>query len=168
MVCWTARTDGEAMTTYYDVPADLLITGLAEKMATFEKIVAPEWASQVKTGTHRERPPVQDDWWHTRAASILRKVAIKGPIGTNRISHEFGGAKNRGVKRNKAVSGSRNVSRKILQQLSDSGLIENSMNSAGTVNRGRVVSPVGQALLDEVAHSVRGAAEERYPGLERY
>ncbi len=119
------------MTTYYDVPADLLITGLAEKMTTFEKIVAPEWASQVKTGTHRERPPVQDDWWHTRAASILRKVAIKGPIGTN-------------------------------------GLIENSMNSAGTVNRGRVVSPVGQALLDEVAHSVRGAAEERYPGLERY
>ena len=72
------------------------------------------------------------------------------------------------MKRNKAVSGSRNVSRKILQQLSDSGLIENSMNSAGTVNRGRVVSPVGQALLDEVAHSVRGAAEERYPGLERY
>ncbi len=50
MVCWTARTDGEAMTTYYDVPADLLITGLAEKMTTFEKIVAPEWDSQVKTG----------------------------------------------------------------------------------------------------------------------
>jgi small subunit ribosomal protein S19e len=156
------------MTTYYDVPADLLITGLTEKMNSYEKIIAPEWASQVKTGTHRERPPVQDDWWHTRAASILRKVAIKGPIGTNRISQEFGGVKNRGVKKNKAVSGSRNVSRKILQQLADSGLIENSMNSAGTVIHGRVVSSIGQALLDEVAHSVRGAAEQKYPGLERY
>lgn len=167
-LCWTAGTHGEAMTTYYDVPADLLITGLVEKMGSYDKINAPDWASQVKTGTHRERPPVQDDWWHTRAASILRKVAIKGPIGTNRISQEFGGAKNRGVKKNKAVSGSRNVSRKILQQLADSGLIENSMNSAGTVNHGKIVSPVGQALLDEVAHSVRSAAEEKYPGLERY
>ena len=156
------------MTTYYDVPADLLITGLTEKMNSYEKIIAPEWASQVKTGTHRERPPVQDDWWHTRAASILRKVAIKGPIGTNRISQEFGGVKNRGVKKNKAVSGSRNISRKILQQLADSGLIENSMNSTGTVNHGRVVSSIGQALLDEVSHSVRGAAEQKYPGLERY
>ncbi|MBU38860.1 MAG: 30S ribosomal protein S19e [Euryarchaeota archaeon] len=156
------------MTTYYDVPADLLIAGLVEKMDAYDKIIAPEWASQVKTGTHRERPPVQGDWWHTRAASILRKVAIKGPIGTNRISQEFGGAKNRGVKKNKAVSGSRNVSRKILQQLAASGLIENSKNSAGTVNYGKIVSPVGQALLDEVAHSVRGVAEQKYPGLERY
>ncbi len=167
-VCWTAGTHGVAMTTYYDVPADFLIAGLAEKMHTYDKVDAPEWASQVKTGTHRERPPVQDDWWHTRAASILRKVAIKGPIGANRISQEFGGAKNRGVKKNKAVAGSRNVSRKILQQLSDSGLIENSMNTTGTVNRGKIISSAGQALLDEVAHSVRGAAEEKYPGLERY
>lgn len=167
-VCRTGRTDGEAMTTYYDVPADLLIRGLAEKMQSYDKISPPEWASQVKTGTHRERPPVQDDWWHTRAASVLRKVAIKGPIGTNRISQEFGGAKDRGVKKNKAVAGSRNVARKILQQLSDSGLISESMNSTGTVNHGRVVSPKGHALLDEVAHSVRDQAEERYPGLERY
>ena len=156
------------MTTYYDVPADLLIAGLVDKMGSYEKIIAPDWASQVKTGTHRERPPVQDDWWHTRAASILRKVAIKGPIGTNRISQEFGGAKNRGVKKNKAVSGSRNVSRKILQQRADSGLIENSMNSAGSEKQRKIVSPVGQALLDEVAHSVRSVAEEKYPGLERY
>ena len=42
------------------------------------------------------------------------------------------------------------------------------MNSAGSVNHGKIVSPVGQALLDEVAHSVRGVAEEKYPGLERY
>jgi small subunit ribosomal protein S19e len=156
------------MTTYYDVPAGLLISSLAEKMQSYDKISAPEWASQIKTGTHRERPPVQDDWWHTRAASILRKVAMKGPIGTNRISQEFGGAKDRGVKKNKAVAGSRNVARKILQQLAESGLIENSMNTSGTVNHGRIISSKGHALLDLIAHSVRGEAEEKYPGLERY
>ena len=156
------------MTTYYDVPADLLIPGLAERLRSYDRVSAPEWASQVKTGTHRERPPVQEDWWYTRAASILRKVAIKGPIGTNRISQEFGGPKDRGVKKNKAVAGSRNVARKILQQLSDSGLLVESLNSAGNVNRGKILSSEGQALLDEVSHSVRKIAEERYPGLEKY
>ena len=156
------------MTTYYDVPADLLIASLAEKLKSYHKVFAPEWASQVKTGTHRERPPVQEDWWHTRAASVLRKVAIKGPIGTNRISQEFGGSKDRGVKKNKAVAGSRNVARKILQQLSDSGLLVESLNTAGNVNRGKIVSSEGQALLAEVAHSVRSEAEKRYPGLEKY
>tara|TARA_Y100000588_G_scaffold331802_1_gene369653 strand:+ start:260 stop:766 length:507 start_codon:yes stop_codon:yes gene_type:complete len=168
MVFRTGGTHGEDMTTYYDVPADLLIAGLSKNLQTFDKIQAPEWASHVKTGAHRERPPVQDDWWHTRSASILRKVAIKGPIGANRISQEFGGSKDRGVKKNKAVSGSRNISRKILQQLAESGLIEESMNAAGTVNKGKILSGKGQSLLDEVAHSVRGAAEERYPGLKGY
>ena len=162
------RTHGEGMTTYYDVPADLLIASLSEKLKSYQKVSAPEWASQVKTGTHRERPPVQEDWWHTRAASVLRKVAIKGPIGTNRISQEFGGSKDRGVKKNKAVAGSRNVARKILQQLSDSGLLVESLNTAGNVNKGKIVSSKGQALLAEVAHSVRSEAEERYPGLEKY
>ena len=156
------------MTTYFDVPADLLISGLADRLRSEDSIKPPEWASHVKTGTHRERPPVQEDWWHTRSASVLRKVAIKGPIGVNRISQEFGGAKDRGVKKNKAVAGSRNISRKILQQLSESGLLEDSMNPAGTVNRGKVVSAKGQSLLDEIAHSVRDMAEKRYPGLEGY
>ena len=71
------------MTTYYDVPADLLIAGLSVKLKSYDKVSPPEWASQVKTGTHRERPPVQEDWWHTRAASVLRKVALKGPIAVS-------------------------------------------------------------------------------------
>ena len=111
---------------------------------------------------------MQVDWWHTRAAAVLRKVAVKGPIGANRISQEYGGVKDRGVKKNKAVAGSRNISRKILQQLSESGLVVESMNTAGTVNHGKIVSPKGQSLLDEVAHSVRSAAEKKYPGLKGY
>jgi small subunit ribosomal protein S19e len=99
---------------------------------------------------------------------MLRKVANKGPIGTNRITQEYGGSKDRGVKRNKAVSGSRNISRKILQQLVESGLVDNSLNAAGTVNFGKVLTPAGHSLLDDVAHSLRNHAEERYPELKRY
>tara|TARA_B100000073_G_C23698125_1_gene559188 strand:- start:56 stop:526 length:471 start_codon:yes stop_codon:yes gene_type:complete len=156
------------MTTYYDVPADQLISSLSSKLKETGAVTPPEWTYYVKTGTHKERPPVQDDWWFIRSAAIFRKVAIKGPIGTNRMSQEFGGSKNRGVKRNKAVSGSRNITRKILQQLSDSNLIMNSMNSTGTVNRGKILSPSGQSLIDSVANDVRPLAEERFPELSRY
>mgnify|MGYP003902899649 FL=1 len=76
--------------------------------------MAPEWASFVKTGTHRERPPDQDNWWSIRSAAILRKVAFKGPIGANHISQEYGGPRDRGVKPNRAAAGSRNIARTIL------------------------------------------------------
>ena len=168
MVCWTAGTHGDYMTTYYDVPADQLISSLSSKLKEMGAVSPPDWTDYVKTGTHRERPPVQDDWWYIRSAAIFRKVAIKGPIGTNRMSQEFGGSKKRGVKRNKAVSGSRNITRKILQQLSESDLIINSMNSTGTVIRGKVLSSTGQSLIDGVANEVRPVAEERFPELSRY
>lgn len=156
------------MTTYHDVPADLLISDLSQRLAQNDAISAPEWADFVKTGTHRERPPVQSDWWYVRCAAVLRKVALKGPIGANHMAQLFGGPKDRGVKPNRAVAGSRKVSRTVLQQLTAAGLIADSHNPAGTVTLGKVLTPSGQSLLDEAAHAVRPAAEEKYPGLARY
>ena len=107
------------MTTYYDVPADLLIGSLSTELQSFEQINPPEWAEYVKTGTHRERPPTQEDWWFIRSAAVLRKVGMKGPIGTNHMAQLFGGPKDRGVKPTRAASGSRNVARTVLQQLTE-------------------------------------------------
>ena len=53
---------GECMTAYHDVPADLLIADLAQRLSDNDSINAPEWADFVKTGTHREKPPEQEDW----------------------------------------------------------------------------------------------------------
>ena len=86
---------GDSMTTYYDVPADLLIGTLSSELQGFEQINPPEWAEYAKTGTHRERPPTQDDWWFIRSAAVLRKVGMKGPIGTNHMAQLFGGPKDR-------------------------------------------------------------------------
>ena len=156
------------MTTYHDVPADLLIGELSARLAEMEAISPPEWASIVKTGTHRERPPSQDNWWFIRSAAILRKVGKLGPIGANHMAQHFGGPKDRGVKPNRAVAGSRNISRTIMQQLFNAGLIESKMNMAGNVNHGKVLTPEGQSLLDSVAHDVRDQAIERHPGLSNY
>ena len=52
------------MTTFHDVPADLLISDLSQRLADNDAISAPEWAEFVKTGTHRERPPTPVSYTH--------------------------------------------------------------------------------------------------------
>ena len=70
---------------------------------------------------------------------------------------------------------SRHVIRTALQQLSDAGLVEmketktvQSVDGDQKLYAGRTITPAGHKLLDEVAHSVRAAAEEAYPGLSKY
>ena len=80
-----------------------------------------------------------------RSASILRKVYIHGPIGLEKLRADYGGRKNNGVKKNHAVKAGGNNIRKILQQLETAGLIQT------TKPKGRVMTPKGRKLLQEVA-----------------
>ena len=137
------------MVTVYDVPAEKLILKVSEKLEENDKIVPPEWAEFAKTGIHTERAPVQQDWWYTRAASIMRKLYVKGPMGTSKLAGEYGGFNDRGCKPNKAVKGSRNIVRKCLIQLQDAGLLEATQDK-----QGRKISPAGQKLLDNSAKEV--------------
>ncbi len=159
------------MTTFRDIPAGRLLPALSLRLAEMESISAPEWADLVKTGTHRERPPEQDDWWTTRCAAVLRKVAIHGPIGTNHLAQRFGGPKDRGVKPNRAVAGSRSIARNALQQLEASGLVESRIirrDPQPALNVGRVITPAAQSLLDEIAHDIRSEVEAEVPALSKY
>lgn len=156
------------MTTFYDIPADLLVPAIAARLEASDSINQPEWAEYVKTGVHKERPPTQDNWWLLRSAAILRKVARLGPIGVNHLSQEFGGSKDRGSAPNRAAAGSRHIVRTVLQQMEDAGYVMSRLNAAGTVNKGRVLTASGQKLLDEVAHELYPTALEMYPGLDKY
>jgi len=166
---------GACMTTFYDVPADLLNPALADKLAEVDSISRPDWADYVKTGVHRERPPTQDNWWEIRCAAILRKVAREGPVGVNTLAQAFGGKKDNGSNPHTPASGSRHIIRTALQQLADAGLVDmketktvESVDGAQKLYSGRSVTAAGQKMLDEVAHSIRGDAEAAYPGLGKY
>ena len=117
-----------------------------EKLKKIKEITPPEWAKFVKTGAHKERPPVSEDWWYERALSVLKKVRKFGPIGTNRLSKFYGGRKNRGHKPEKKYTGSRNIIRKILQQLESANLIKN--NESG-LKAGKVLTKEGKKFLEE-------------------
>ena len=136
------------MVTVYDVPAEELILKTAEKLKENDKIVPPEWAEFAKTGRHTERAPIQDDWWYTRAASILRKLYVKGPMGSSKLAAEYGGFADKGSMPNRAVKGSRNIARKCLMQLETAGYL------LPTSKQGRMISPKGQSLLDNTAKEV--------------
>ncbi len=150
------------MTTVYDVPPQKLIDMTADKLREFPEITQPDWARDVKTGTHVETQPVQENWWHVRTAAVLRKVYLYGPIGTERLSAEFGGARDRKVKPYKAVKGSRSIIRHSLKQLETAGLI------VADKNKGRIITPKGQSLLDNTARDVMKVLASADPELSKY
>jgi len=150
------------MATIYDVPADALLEEAAARLE--DRIEEPDWVQFTKAGEDRELPPEQDDFYHVRAASLLRKVADRGPIGVERLATAYGG-KQRGSNRytvapGKHRAGSKKLVRKPLQQLEEEGLVETAQGE------GRRVSPEGQSFLDEVATDVIEALDR--PELERY
>ena len=136
------------MVTVYDVPAEKLILKTAEKLKGNDNIVPPEWAEYAKTGRHTEKAPVQEDWWFTRSASILRKLYVKGPMGSSRLAAGYGGFADKDSMPNRAVKGSRNIARKCMMQLEAAGLL------VSKEKQGRSISPAGQSLLDNAAKEV--------------
>ena len=150
------------MTTLYDVPAEDLIEAVAEKLEA--DLEEPEWLTYAKTGTGRELPPEQDDFWSHRAASLLRKVAIDGPVGVERLRTAYGEAKQGStryrVRPDRAAEGSGSIIREALQQLEEAGYVTT------REGHGRQVTGEGQALLDETAEDL--IEELDRPELERY
>lgn len=151
------------MVTIYDAPADEVISALADRLE--DEISEPEWAAYVKTGAGREFPPDQPRFWYTRAASILRRVAIDGPVGVERLATVYGskkeGTKRYGVSPDHRVDGSQKIVRTILQQLEDAGFVRDSPG-----DNGRIVTAEGQRFLDTTAGSVLEELDR--PELERY
>ena len=151
------------MVTLFDAPADALIEALAADLE--DRIDAPDWATYAKSGPDREFPPEEEDFWYVRAASVLRRVAIDGPVGVDRLSTHYGGTtggSNRyRVAPNHRSDASEKVIRTILQQLEEAGLVERPPN-----DEGRVVSAEGRSLLDSTAGEV--IADLDRPELERY
>jgi len=136
------------MTTAKDVPAAKLIGAAKEKLKNIEGVKPPEWMKFAKSGTHAYRPPEQQDFWYIRAASVLRRIYLDGPVGTSRLRTYYGGRKRRGYKPAHFRRGSGNIVRKILLQLEAAGFV-------AKTPRGRKITAKGQKFLDNAAYGAR-------------
>jgi len=86
------------MVSVKEVPAQQFVEKLKEELKKIEQIKQPEWMKFAKSGSHRERPPQQKDFWFLRAASLLRRISIEGTVGIQRLRSYYGGKKRRGHK----------------------------------------------------------------------
>lgn len=153
------------MATLHDVPADELIEAVAATLeAEADAIAEPDWFAYAKSGVARELAPVQEDFWHVRGASLLRTVAVDGPVGVKRLRTAYGGSKQGSnryrVRPNQKTKASGKIIRELLQQLADAGYVEIAEGE------GRQVTGEGRALLDDTAGEV--IEELDRPELERY
>lgn len=136
------------MVTVREVDAQKLIERVKEELKKFEEIKPLPWSFFVKSGAHRERPPEQGDFWYIRAASILRRLYLDGPVGVERLRTYYGGRKDRGTRPARFRKASGNIIRKILQQLEKAGLVEKD-------KKGRKLSKKGISFLDRMAYEVK-------------
>ncbi len=150
------------MTHPNDVPPSMLLPQLATELRNRQAVAPPTWATFVKTGVHKQRAPVETDWWYLRSASVLRKIYVKGHIGVTRLSAEYGGKRDRGSAPYHARSGSRSILREIVHQLEKSGLVQ------PYKTRGRRVTPEGEKLLSAVAKDILQKLATSRPELAKY
>ena len=149
------------MKNIFEVSASDLIEEAAKELQASKEIKPLEWAKFVKTGMHKERAPVRDDWWYVRAASILRKVLLLGPIGVSKLRTKYGGRKRRGYKKVHFYKGSGNILRKMLQQLEKEGLVKSAQKG---IHKGKIITPKGISLLNKVANRLIAAKPKEIKG----
>ena len=135
------------MAKVYDVPSDVLISRLASILKN-EDIPAPSWIPFVKTGAHADKPPQDRDWWHTRCASILRKIYLHGPVGINELSNMYGGTKPLGYGAAHKRDAGTGIIRNAIHGLEKLGYVEK------VEKKGRVLSKQGMQKLDKVATEI--------------
>ena len=149
------------MAKVYDVPADLLVDRLASILKQ-EDIAAPAWIPFVKTGSHADKPPQDRDWWHTRCASILRKIYLHGPIGINGLRSDYGGCKPSGYgsAHHRYAGGA--IIRNAIHGLEKMGYVKKADK------RGRIISSTGMKKLDMLATSILKEMMTENPRLKIY
>jgi len=117
---------------------------LAEALKKSPEFKKPEWVDFVKTSTHKMRPNIEEDFWHKRAASILRQIYIKGIVGVGRLRTRYGGRKDMGMSPPRFAKGGGKIIRKILQQAESAGLLEKSKSKKA----GRQLTIKGRQFLE--------------------
>ena len=151
------------MPTPYDVPTQTFIEKLAQYIRdNIDQVSPPPWAPFVKTGVFTSRQPQDPNWWYTRCASLMRKTYLIGPIGIERLRGQYGGRKDRGVRKEHVRKGAGSNIRKLFQQLEAAGLVEN------LKGRGRVLTSEGRGLLDTIATELKKELEKSIPELAKY
>ena len=122
----------------------MLAVALEKEYSEFEK---PEWIDFVKTGNGKVRPNAESNFWHKRAASMLRQIYFREIVGVERLRTRYGNRKKRGNRPEEFRKAGGKIIRLILQQAEKAGLVEKSKGKKA----GRQLTSSGKKFLEELA-----------------
>lgn len=132
----------------YELNAQDYNLKLAEALKKIHEFKQPEWSEFVKSSSSKERPIDDLDFWHKRAASILRQLYKNKVVGVNRLRTRYGSRKNRGFKPEKFVKSGGKIIRTILQQSDKAGFTEITKNKGKKF--GRTLTKMGKEFLENM------------------
>ncbi|KAG0504900.1 hypothetical protein M758_N010000 [Ceratodon purpureus] len=146
--------------TVKDVSSHEFVRNYAAHLKRSGKIEVPVWADLVKTATFKELAPYDADWYYIRAgtcfraleppvhgiaASMARKIYLRGGIGVGAFKKIYGGRKSNGVRPSHFAKSSGSIARHCLKQLEALNIVEKDPKG------GRRITSDGQRDLDQVA-----------------
>jgi len=136
----------------YELNAQEYNLKLAEALGKVPEFKAPGWVEFVKSGAGKARPIDDPDFWHKRAASILRQVYRKKILGVSRLRTKYGSKKNRGQRPSEFRKSSGKIIRTILQQSDAAGFTEIAKGIKGVRGKkpGRQLTEKGKKFLEAV------------------
>jgi small subunit ribosomal protein S19e len=140
------------MNPVYELNSQEYNLKLAEALKQVLEFKEPEWAQFVKSSPAKERPINDPDFWHKRAASILRQIYKKKIVGVKRLRTKYGSKKNRGMKPEIFKKASGKIIRTILQQADSAGFTEIAKTIKGVKSKkpGRQLTKKGKSFLEEI------------------
>jgi small subunit ribosomal protein S19e len=140
------------MNTVYELNSQEYNLKLAEALKCVPEFVAPEWIVFAKSGASKARPIDDVDFWHKRAASILRQIYKKKIVGVSRLRTKYGSKKNRGYRPEEFRRASGKIIRTILQQSDKAGFTEIAPDVKGVRAKkpGRQLTASGKEFLEAI------------------
>ncbi len=140
------------MNPVYELNAQEYNLKLAEALKEIPEFEVPEWVQFVKSSPSKERPIAEEDFWHKRAASILRNIYKRKVVGVNKLKTKYGSKKDRGMKPEKFMKGSGKIIRVILQQADKAGFTEISKAVRGVRSKkpGRTLTEKGKSFMEDI------------------
>ncbi|XP_059452615.1 small ribosomal subunit protein eS19x-like isoform X2 [Corylus avellana] len=110
--------------TVKDVSAHEFVKAYSAHLKRSGKMELPEWADIVKTAQFKEVAPYDPDWYYVRAASMARKIYLRGGLGVGSFRRIYGGSKRNGSCPPHFCKSSGAVARHILKQLTNIYIID--------------------------------------------
>jgi len=140
------------MTVVFEMNAQEYNLKLAKALKEIPEFNQPEWSKFVKSGPSKERPIEDPDFWHKRAASILRQIYKNKIVGVNRLKTKYGYKKNRGMKPEEFRKAGGKIIRTILQQADRAGFTEiaKDIKDVRSKRPGRQLTKKGKEFLEAI------------------